>query len=527
MSEPIPKPTPQEHALLEVAIGYLNFSSGASDPKFLRTFDTLFEAVEGRCEPAELPLNVLCDWLDARMTELSAACPTYRDIGQARAVLTILREHLLPAYRAFHRDLLWHQSDRELWRPLFIGRALEVILSQGPPWNETKRIVERLLETLNDYLGYRPVAVLESERPLEPYAHERVRPIPLYIKDVGVAQGIYRELLERSLNILNEIDPEIRQQAWFDPQLVEELSLDPRAYDFDHPASKRPNHHFGQWDLNHVDNRGYYRRFVLQQMTLDALLSRLDAPTNGKNGNDKSTATNREELIFEAAAVLAGTILMASGTTGNGPGCHNSDVTLSTLLPHIAAYRDQFYEDLLKRTSGTHGERLRAESQRTRQPFGGARQHLNQELARRRQFKCSTCISHSSMLAWAIQKLPSPKPMACASHLPACSARFTACSRPGINRSTLTSWIRSPERCPRLSNFCSAASNAVPWSIRGISSGSAATSACSRRWKTRSTIFAWMTWSISWNKSLISPLAHGPKPQRSMTPSVNPNSARP
>ena len=184
---------------------------------------------KGSCEPAELPLNVLCDWLDARMTELSAACPTYRDISQARAVLTILREHLLPAYRAFHRDLLWHQSDRELWRPLFIGRALEVILSQGPPWNETKRIVERSLETLNDYLGYRPVAVLESERPLEPYAHERVRPIPLYIKDVGVAPGIYRELLERSLNILNEIDPEIRQQAWFDPQLVEELSLDPRA----------------------------------------------------------------------------------------------------------------------------------------------------------------------------------------------------------------------------------------------------------------------------------------------------------
>jgi hypothetical protein len=384
MSEPIPKPTPQEHALLEVAIGYLNFSSGASDPKFLRTFDTLFEAVEGRCEPTELPLNALCDWLHARMTELSAACPTYRDISQARAVLTILREHLLPAYRAFHRDLLWHQSDRELWRPLFIGRALEVILSQGPPWNETKRIVERSLETLNDYLGYRPVAVLESERPLEPYAHERVRPIPLYIKDVGVAPGIYCELLERSLNILNEIDPEIRQQAWFDPQLVEELSLDPRAYDFDHPASKRPNHHFGQWDLNHVDNRGYYRRFVLQQMTLDALLSRLDAPTNGKNGNDKGTATNRDELMFEAAAVLAGTILMASGTTGNGPGCHNSDVTLSTLLPHIAAYRDQFYEDLLKRTSGPHGERLRAESQRTRQPFGGARQHLNQELARRR-----------------------------------------------------------------------------------------------------------------------------------------------
>ncbi|HEX3599591.1 MAG TPA: hypothetical protein VHU84_05575 [Lacipirellulaceae bacterium] len=386
---PTLKPTDQDLALLEEAVGYLNFSSGASDPKFLRTIDSLFESIEQHCDAAQPPFETLCNWLEARMGNLSANSPTYGDVSQARSVLAILRDHLLPAYRAFHRDLLWHQSDRELWRPLFIGRACEVILSQGPPWTETKRIVDRALEILNDYIGYRPVAVLESDRHMEPYAHERVRPIPLYIKDVGVAPGIYRELLDRALAILNETDPEVRQQAWFDPQLVEELALDPRTYDFDHPASKRPNHHFGQWDLNHVDNRGYYRRFVLQQMTLDALLSRLDASANGKCGNGKcgnenAPAPTREELMFEAAAVLAGTILMASGTTGNGPGCHNSDVTLSTLLPHIATYRDQFYEELLAHTAGPHGDRLRAEAQRTRQPFGGARQHLNHELARRR-----------------------------------------------------------------------------------------------------------------------------------------------
>src|SRR5262249_20346615 len=161
----------------------------------------------------------------------------------------ILHEHLLPAYRAFHRDLLWHQSDANLWRPLFIARAFEAILSQGGPWDETQRIVQHALDTLNDYIGYRPVAVFESDRHLEPYSHERVRPIPIYIKDVGVAPGAYHELIERSLKILDEIDPEIRRQAWFDPQLVQELALDPRAYDFDHPSSKRPNHHFGQWDL--------------------------------------------------------------------------------------------------------------------------------------------------------------------------------------------------------------------------------------------------------------------------------------
>jgi hypothetical protein len=381
--------------LLEDAVGYLNFSSGASDPKFLRAINTLFAAAEGDCREGQQTVCVLCHWLEQRIDALAANGSAFGDLSQARAVVYLLRDHLLSAYRIFHRDLLWHQSDAELWRPLFLGRAFEAILSQSGPWNEAKRITGGALDTLNDYLGYRPVAVLESEgRPAgsgdlrdggsEPYAHERVCPIPLYVKEVGVAPGAYRELVEKALEILNASDPEILHQAWFDPQLVEELAMDPRAYDFDHPASKRPNHHFGQWDLQRVDNRGYYRRFVLQQVTLDAMLSRVDSSTTATCGQEASKRASRDELLFEAAAVLAGTILMASGTTGNGPGCHSSDVTLSNLLPQIAAYRDQFYEQLLLRTSGPHGERLRAESQRARQPFGGARQHLNHELARRR-----------------------------------------------------------------------------------------------------------------------------------------------
>lgn len=371
-------------ALLEEVVGYLNFSNGASDPKFLRNMNALFRAIETRPAKDGQSVAVLCGWLEEQMNQMSANGSAFGDLGQARAVVGLLRDHLLSAYRAFHRDLLWHQPDRDLWRPLFLGRACEAILSQGGPWNEIDRIVAGALETLNDYLGYRPVAVLESERQMEPYAHERLRPIPLYIQDVGVAPGVYQELVERALAILADIDPDIRQQAWFDPELVEELALDPRAYDFDHPASKRPNHHFGQWDLHRIDNRGYYRRFVLQQITLDALRSRIDSLNNGGGRDATATAATREELLFEAAAVLAGTILMASGTTGNGPSCHSSDVTLSTLLPHIAAYRDQFYESLLAHTAGPHGERLRAEAERTRQPFGGARQHLNHELARRR-----------------------------------------------------------------------------------------------------------------------------------------------
>ncbi len=239
MITPTANPDAALSALLEEAVGYLNFSSGATDPKFLRAVSAIFAAIERDCDESQQPSCILCQWLERRMDELSGTASAFGDVSQARSVVRLLRDHLLPAYRAFHRDLLWHQSDRELWRPLFLGRAFEAILSQAGPWTETKRIVDGALESLNDYLGYRPVAVLESEtraadaRHLtggasEPYPHERVCPIPLYVKDVGVAPGIYQELVEKALAILNETDPEILQQAWFDPQHVEELSIDPR-----------------------------------------------------------------------------------------------------------------------------------------------------------------------------------------------------------------------------------------------------------------------------------------------------------
>ena len=82
--------------------------------------------------------------------------------------------------------------------------------------------------------------------------------------------------------------------------------------------------------------------------------------------------------------MLAGTILMGSRISGNRPEAHDSSVTLSSLVQQIAVYRDTFYQRLLVQMQGPHAERLRAEAQAVRQPFGGVRQHFNQHLARRR-----------------------------------------------------------------------------------------------------------------------------------------------
>ncbi len=361
---------------LDKVLGYLNFSSGATDPQFFASLSQIFEQIDHQ-SLGDRSWWRLYEWLQAELQ--TRACksatqnPAFQDVQQAQAVLQLTFEQLLPAYREFHRDLLFHQTPEGLFRPYFLGRVVEAVLRQGQPWSETDRIVTGAIKQLSDYIGHRPVAALETQ-PIEPYPHEYCRPIPLYIRGAGIAYGPEREVIGIALQLLEGTDENLLRQSCFFPHRLEELALDPRAYDFDHPANKRPNYHFGQWDPHQIDHHGFYRRFVVQQITLEALMRRLT----------EESQLPQEELKFEAAAVLAGTVLMASGISGEGPGAHDSTVTLAKLLPRIAKYRDAFYEQLLDRTSGEHRERLKVEAAQKRQPFGGARQHLNAQLARSR-----------------------------------------------------------------------------------------------------------------------------------------------
>ena len=371
--------SPETWKLLEDIVGYLNFSSGSPDPHFLGNLNRLF-GVLGRQDQRDWPRPEQPLWCEVRQL-LWAAVERLRSAGgvfarpeQAEAALHLTFEYVLPGYRQHHRDLLFHQTEEALFQPFFLGRVLEAVLQQGPPWEESQRVVSGCLRQLNNFIGHRPVPVLQTAQKIEPYAHEWVAPIPLFIAGAGVAVGRYQDLVSKALEILQATEPRLLAQAWFHPEWLSELALDPRAYDFDHPVNKRPNYHFGQWDPHLIDNAGRYRRFILHEVTLDAMLVRVEQ--RGKLSYD--------QILYEAAAVLAGTILMAGGVSGSGPGMHDSSVTLSTLLPRIAAYRDAFYEWLLKGLQGAHGTRLREEATNLRQPFGGARQHLNQQLARRR-----------------------------------------------------------------------------------------------------------------------------------------------
>lgn len=360
-----------ERIAFSALLGYLNFSAGKPDLRFQKQFHDawVFLAEHGSNKPwLDLPI-VLRDRLE-KLRQSGAAA--FADATQADAVITIAFEKVPAAYRAFHADLLGHLSDADLWQPFFFVRVCEAVLNQRGPWDETKRITDSTLKQINDYVGHRPIPVLENERRGEIYPHERIRPIPLYLREVGAALGPYQRLVEMALKIVAATPDDIRSEAYFEIALLDELALDPRAYDFNHPADKRPNYCFGEWDPHLLDNQGQYRRFVVRQVLLDGLLRR------------SKTGSNSDEMLYESAAVLAGTILMASAVCGSTPQTHDSTVTLANLVPRVAKMRESFYAYLLPTVTGKHAERLQKEAKQLKQPFGGVRQALNQHLANQR-----------------------------------------------------------------------------------------------------------------------------------------------
>ena len=358
---------------LQRLAGYVNFSSGPADPSTLAAWNDVYRAAS-QGDPLTGPPAwlVVRDWLCETLATLKEEQPAFRDCQQATRVIALLWSDLLPAYLDFHRDLLFHQEPEIVFNGFFMARAADALLAVGLD-GEDDQVVQCAIDQMDTFVGYRPVAILEN-RNCQPYRHEFACPVPLYVKGAGVSAGPYHDIITLAIEALRETDGDILRAASFDPERMSELALDPRAYDFDHPVNRRPNYHFGGWDERSITQDGYYDRFVVRQVTLDALLSRIA---------DESEL-NSDELMAEAASVLAGTILMASGISGWGPGAYTSDITLGSLMKPIAAYRDAYYEDRLARIRGAHADRLAGEQKQRRQPFGAARQHLNAALAERR-----------------------------------------------------------------------------------------------------------------------------------------------
>ncbi|CAN5298794.1 hypothetical protein BH11PLA2_BH11PLA2_30090 [soil metagenome] len=358
-------------------LGYLNFSDGRPDPRFRRgladAFGTLLEHHDAT------PWLTLGRWFLASCDDLATGgSAAFKDTTQARAIIAATFEQLPQVYREHHVDLLAHQTDEFLFTPFFLARCCEAALAARSADSSLSddELATQAMGMLNDFVGYRPIAVLETRAQTDYYAHEKVCPVPVSLAGAGVAPGPYADLLRPALELLNGTDAAVCEEACFDLAKMDEVAIDPRAADHFHPINKRPNVLFGEWDPHRIDGRGFYRRFILKQPTLDALLRW------ARGGSDSGPLDH--ERLFESAAVLAGTILMGAGVSGSGPTYYDSTVTLSMLVQKIARYRDTFYRQLLDKLPGAHGERLRNEAAKLKQPFAAVRQSLNQSIAAER-----------------------------------------------------------------------------------------------------------------------------------------------
>src|SRR5262245_28703457 len=166
-------------------LGYLNFSDGKPDPRWQKSLHDAF--VYFLDTGVDQPWEALRQWLVVSLDRLQAAgSPAFRDVSHARGALDLLAR-VLPAYRTPHADLLAHQTAADLFKPFFLARVFEAILSVGVHRQEDEQVVGNILARLNDYVGYRPLALLETRPRGEPYEHERHRPLPIYLRGVGAA----------------------------------------------------------------------------------------------------------------------------------------------------------------------------------------------------------------------------------------------------------------------------------------------------------------------------------------------------
>lgn len=358
--------SPDDRTALREVLGHLNFASGKRKPAFLQQLNRLWNLA-----PATGKAAGLAALLREELQQLAGTSGAFAECTQAQAVIGLALEDTLAAYRAHHADLLSHLKDEDFEQPLLLGCLFDAVLGQGGPWEERERIVEGAVRQLNDFVGYRPVAVLENGRQMELYGHERFRPLPVYFAGVGAAPGKYHDLIARTMRFLDETPSDLFEESHFRKALLDELAIDLRAHDHLHPANKRTNYMFGEWDPHVIDVQGNYRRFVIRKIIIDALQEWIDG--EGPKG--------REERLFDAAAALCGTMLMASAISGAGPETHDSSVSLSTLLPVVARRRDAFYDRLMADAQGARAKRLQKEARRTQQPFGHVRQYLNMYLA--------------------------------------------------------------------------------------------------------------------------------------------------
>jgi len=389
---------PQSAAILDAEIsssallGWLQLSEGRPSEKFRKECARAWSRLRETGNPHAA--KTLLDWLETKLRE-GAGAPQgiFQGPPLAHAALDGARV-IIEATRISRRDLLGHLSPNELAGPFWLIALLELLArrlaSEPDLLQESPRgllpatglevlapLFKSVLNEFHDFVGYRPLPVLESGRKVRIQPSERHRPAPLWWPGAGVAPIEAAPLIERAIHWLGATPPELLDEAGFQLATLGELAMDLREFDHSQPAAQRPNHLFGEWDPEKIDNRGHWSRLVVRSTLIRLLWQHVQNPGPG----DPPDATERLE---EASVLLAGTLLMSSGVMGWGPGATDPTKTLGLVVGKIAHLRDRFYQKVIVALPPHHRQRLEQEARLLRQPFGRVRQSLNRAMAAQR-----------------------------------------------------------------------------------------------------------------------------------------------
>ncbi len=382
----------QDEVGAQAILGWMQLSEGKPSDKFRLSMAKAWSILKS--EGTDPVWTRLLWWLDNEWNALPRTLNKTTGIftGPPVASAAILGAGIFIEATLKNKGILLGHPDQDVVAgPFWIPHLLEYLVAILPPDEIPQSSIDtggmtladlpwlmpfiiRALRDFHDFVGYRPVPVLEMTQKVRVRNGERHRPGILWWPRVGVAPLPQAPLVKRTIYWLEHAPADILEESGFSLEALTELSLDLREYDHSLPAAQRPNHLFGEWDPERIDNKGRYCRMVVRAMILRLLWDQVDNPGPGD-------PLDRNERLEEGAILLAGVILMSAGVLGQGPESVDPTKSLSLIIPRIANYRDAFYGQVLTMLPISHKNRLEAEARLLKQPLGRVRQALNRSIS--------------------------------------------------------------------------------------------------------------------------------------------------
>ncbi len=357
--------------LADVVLRMLSVTEGMHFRALARVFNNLARTV-GSPEP-----QVVRDRLLDAVERAKARGDRVIRQDHVRSVLDVTFDKVFPALEEKFSGV-GGDPRPFLANPFLYARIANTVLRYSRDFDRPYVVARAVTKDLADFLGYRPTPVLEGNDRVQPRPAERTLVVPVYLRGVGLAYFKFEREVELFLECLRRTPEALLESCGIVLDAITEIAVDPRVYDYLHPAWHRPGHVFGEYDPERVSVSGYYERFVIRAWLLEA------ARAYRRHYLDGNAGVQEELVDYQAGVGLAATALLAVAVSGAQPGARSAEQTLAKTAANAALAREDFYRFHIENAPATIAADLRREREDRKVPFAAFRLHLNRTMVRDR-----------------------------------------------------------------------------------------------------------------------------------------------